>query len=142
MPTGQNKYTEKDNCNYDRYYQDAEFTQKYVDDYMIPVTGNTIIYIKETYKWGEPYSDHWITLAVPYSVNNLAGEFGYAADGVSPAVRVLEYTGLTTNASNTKYTLTFTETDKIEPHKPYLFKADEVLVGKNLCFVKVNAKWN
>lgn len=142
MPTGQNKYTEKDNCNYDRYYQDAEFTQKYVDDYMIPVTGNTIIYIKETYKWGEPYSDHWITLAVPYSVNNLAGEFGYAADGVSPAVRVLEYTGLTTNASNTKYTLTFTETDKIEPHKPYLFKADEVLVGKNLCFVKVNAKWD
>lgn len=142
MPTGQNKYTEKDNCNYDRYYQDAEFTQNYADDYMIPVTGNTIIYIKETYKWGEPYSDHWITLAVPYSVNNLAGEFGYAADGVSPAVRVLEYTGLTTNASNTKYTLTFTETDKIEPHKPYLFKADEVLVGKNLCFVKVNAKWD
>jgi len=136
MPTGQNKYTEKDNCNYDRYYQDAEFTQKYVDDYMIPVTGNTIIYIKETYKWGEPYSDHWITLAVPYSVNNLAGEFGYAADGVSPAVRVLEYTGLTTNASNTKYTLTFTETDKIEPHKPYLFKADEVLNGKNLCLSK------
>ena len=142
MPTGQNKYTEKDNCNYDRYYQDAEFTQKYADDYMIPVTGNTIIYIKETYKWGEPYSDHWITLAVPYDVTDLASEFGYAADGVSPAVRVLEYTALTTNAENTKYTLTFTETDKIDRHKPYLFKADEVLVGKNLCFVKVNAKWD
>lgn len=136
MPTGQNKYTEKANCNYDRYYQDAEFSQKYPDDYRIPVTGNTIIYVKETYKWGEPYSDHWITLALSYSVNNLASEFGYAADGVSPAVRVLEYTGLTTNASNTKYTLTFTETDKIEQHKPYLFKADEVLNGKNLCLSK------
>lgn len=136
MPTGQNKYTEKANCNYDRYYQDAEFSQKYPDDYRIPVTGNTIIYVKETYKWGEPYSDHWITLALSYSVNNLAGEFGYAADGVSPAVRVLEYTGLTTNAENTKYTLTFTETDKIEQHKPYLFKADEVLNGKNLCLSK------
>lgn len=136
MPKGQNKYTEKANCNYDRYYQDAEFSQKYPDDYRIPVTGNTIIYVKETYKWGEPYSDHWITLALSYSVNNLASEFGYAADGVSPAVRVLEYTGLTTNASNTKYTLTFTETDKIEQHKPYLFKADEVLNGKNLCLSK------
>lgn len=142
MPTGQNKYTEKDNCNYDRYYQDAGFTQKYEDNYMIPVTGNTIIYIKETYKWGEPYSDHWITLAVPYDVADLASEFGTLSDGTTPAVRVLEYTGLTTNASNTKYTLTFTETSKIDKHKPYLFKADEVLEGKNLCFVKVNAKWD
>jgi len=144
MPTGQNKYTEKDNCNYDRYYKDATFTdtEKYPDDYMIPVTGNTIIYVKETYKWGEPYSDHWITLAVPYNVDDLAGEFGTLSDGTTPAVRVLEYTGLTTNAENTKYTLTFTVTDKIEPHKPYLFKADEVLVGKNLCFVKPNAKWD
>lgn len=138
------KFKEKDNCNYDRYYKDATFTEaeKYPDNYMIPVTGNTIIYIKETYKWGEPYSDHWITLAVPYNVDDLAGEFGTLSDGTTPAVRVLEYTGLTTNAENTKYTLTFTVTDKIEPHKPYLFKADEVLVGKNLCFVKPKAKWD
>jgi hypothetical protein len=133
MPTGQNKYTERGDCNYDRYYKDAEFTQKYADDYMIPVTGNTIIYIKETYKNGEPFvTDHWITLVLSYNVNNLANEWGYAADGVTPAVRVLEYTALTTNAANTKYALTFTETDKIEPHKPYLFKADEVLEGKYL----------
>ena len=137
MPTGQNKYTEKANCNYDRYYQDAEFTQIYPDNYMIPVTGNTIIYVKETYKWGEPFvTDHWITLALSYRVDNLANEFGYASDGVSPAVRVLEYTGLTTNASNTKYALTFTETNTIEAHKPYLFKADEVLESKNLCLSK------
>ena len=55
MPTGKNEYTERGDCNYDRYYQDAGFTQKYADDYMIPVTGNTIIYIKETYKNGEPF---------------------------------------------------------------------------------------
>lgn len=137
MPTGQNKYTERGDCNYDRYYQDAGFTQKYVDDYMIPVTGNTVIYIKESYKNGEPFvTDHWITLVLSYNVNNLANEWGYAADGVTPAVRVLEYTALTTNASNTKYALTFTETDKIEPHKPYLFKADEVLEGKYLNLAK------
>jgi hypothetical protein len=137
MPTGQNKYTERGDCNYDRYYKDSEFSEKYPDDYMIPVTGNTIIYIKESYKNGEPFvTDHWITLVLSYNVNNLANEWGYAADGVTPAVRVLEYTALTTNASNTKYALTFTETDKIEAHKPYLFKADEVLEGKYLNLAK------
>ena len=134
-PSG--SFKEKQICTYDRYYKDAEFTQKYADDYMIPVTGNTIIYIKESYKNGEPFvTDHWITLVLSYNVNNLANEWGYAADGVTPAVRVLEYTALTTNASNTKYALTFAETDKIERHKPYLFKADEVLEGKNLKLAK------
>lgn len=141
MPTGQNKYTERNICNYDRYYRNANFIDdednKYPDDYMIPVTGNTIIYVKETYKFGEPFvTDHWITLALSYKVDNLASEFGYASDGTTPAVRVLEYTALTTNAENTKYALTFTETDKIVAHKPYLFKADEVLEGKNLCLSK------
>ena len=130
-------FTEKQICTYDRYYKDSEFSEKYPDDYMIPVTGNTIIYIKESYKNGEPFvTDHWITLVLSYNVNKLANEWGYAADGVTPAVRVLEYTALTTNASNTKYALTFTETDKIEAHKPYLFKADEVLEGKYLNLAK------
>ena len=130
-------FKESDLCTYDRYYKDSEFSEKYPDDYMIPVTGNTVIYIKESYKNGEPFvTDHWITLVLSYNVNNLANEWGYAADGVTPAVRVLEYTALTTNASNTKYALTFRETDKIEPHKPYLFKADEVLEGKYLNLAK------
>lgn len=130
-------FTEKQICTYDRYYKDSEFSEKYPDDYMIPVTGNTVIYIKESYKNGEPFvTDHWITLVLSYNVNNLANEWGYAADGEKPAVRVLEYTALTTNASNTKYALTFTETDKIEAHKPYLFKADEVLEGKYLNLAK------
>lgn len=130
-------FKEKDLCTYDRYYKDSEFSEKYPDDYMIPVTGNTVIYIKESYKNGEPFvTDHWITLVLSYNVNNLANEWGYAADGVTPAVRVLEYTALTTNAANTKYALTFRETDKIEPHKPYLFKADEVLEGKYLNLAK------
>lgn len=130
-------FTEKQICTYDRYYKDSEFSEKYPDDYMIPVTGNTVIYIKESYKNGEPFvTDHWITLVLSYNVNNLANEWGYAADGVTPAVRVLEYTALTTNAANTKYALTFTETDKIEAQKPYLFKADEVLEGKYLNLAK------
>lgn len=140
MPTGQNKYTEKDNCNYDRYYKDAEFTQKYADDYMIPVTGNTIIYIKETYKNGEPFvTDHWVTMALSYKVDDLVNEWGYASDGVSPAVRVLEYYDVSSNASGTKYNLKFKEVYSIVAHKPYLFKADEILEGKFLNLQKSNA---
>ena len=140
MPTGQNKYTERGDCNYDRYYKDAEFTQKYADDYMIPVTGNTVIYIKESYKNGEPFvTDHWITLVLSYNVNNLANEWGYASDGVSPAVRVLEYYDVSSNASGTKYNLKFKEVYSIVAHKPYLFKADEILEGKFLNLQKSNA---
>jgi len=140
MPTGQNKYTERGDCNYDRYYQDAGFTQKYADDYMIPVTGNTIIYIKETYKNGEPFvTDHWVTMALSYNVANLVNEWGYASDGVSPAVRVLEYYDVSSNASGTKYNLKFKEVYSIVAHKPYLFKADEILEGKFLNLQKSNA---
>ena len=140
MPTGQNKYTERVDCNYDRYYKDAGFTQKYADDYMIPVTGNTIIYIKETYKNGEPFvTDHWVTMALSYNVANLVNEWGYASDGVSPAVRVLEYYDVSSNASGTKYNLKFREVYSMEAGKPYLFKADEILEGKFLNLQKSNA---
>ncbi|MBR3496244.1 MAG: hypothetical protein IKH37_05880 [Prevotella sp.] len=142
MPTGQNKYTERVDCNYDRYYKDATFTEaeKYPDDYMIPVTGNTIIYIKETYKNGEPFvTDHWVTMALSYKVNDLVNEWGYASDGVSPAVRVLEYYDVSSNASGTKYNLKFREVYSMEAGKPYLFKADEILEGKFLNLQKSNA---
>ncbi len=140
MPTGQNKYTEKNNCTYDRYYKDADFTDKYSDNYKIPVQGNTIIYVKETYKNGEPYvTDHWVTLALSYDVNNLIEEFGTAADGVSPAVRVLEYYDVSSNTSGVNYELKFKQVYSIEAHKPYLFKADEILEGKNLNLQKSDA---
>ena len=140
MPTGQNKYTEKSYCNYDRYYMDATFTEKYADDYSIPVTGNTIIYVKETYKNGEPFvTDHWVTMALSYDVNDLGAEFGYASDGVTPAVRVLEYYDVSSNETGTQYNLKFREVNSMEAHKPYLFKADVVLDGKNLNLQKSDA---
>lgn len=135
-------YTKLGNCDYDYYYKDASFTEKYADDYMIPVTGNTVIYIKETYKNGQPFvTDHWVTIALSYKVDDLAKEWGYAADGVTPAVRFLEYYDVTTNKENTKYDLKFRGVDKIEAHKPYLFKADEVLKGKNINLSK-DPDWN
>lgn len=135
-------YTKLGTCDYDYYYKDASFTEKYADDYMIPVTGNTVIYIKETYKNGQPFvTDHWVTIALSYKVDDLAEEWGYAADGVTPAVRFLEYYAVTTNKENTKYDLKFRGVDKIEAHKPYLFKADEVLKGKNIRLSK-DPNWN
>lgn len=135
-------YTKQGSCDYDYYYKDASFTEKYADDYMIPVTGNTVIYIKETYKNGQPFvTDHWVTIALSYKVDDLAKEWGYAADGVTPAVRFLEYYAVTTNKENTKYDLKFRRVDKIVPHKPYLFKADEVLKGKNINLSK-DPNWN
>lgn len=131
------EYTKKTYCTYDMFYKDEAFTEKYPDPYQMPNTENLVVYIKEVLGNAEPFvTDHWITLVLSYNVNNLENEWGYAADGVTPAVRVLEYTALTTNASNTKYALTFTKTDKIEAHKPYLFKADEVLEGKYLSLSK------
>ena len=123
------------------YYKDEAMTQEYAEGEQIPETkkGITVVYVKESVnpEYFEPYvTDHWITLALSYGVTNLANEFGYAADGVTPAVRVLEYTALTTNEENTKYALTFTETNSIVAHKPYLFKADEVLEGKYLQLAK------
>ncbi len=131
------EYTKKTYCTYDMFYKDEAFTDKYPDSYQMPNTENLVVYIKEVLGNAEPFiTDHWITLVLSYNVNNLANEWGYAADGVTPAVRVLEYTALQTNAANTKYALTFTATNKIEPHKPYLFKADEVLEGKYLNLAK------
>ena len=131
------EYERKAYCTYDMFYKDDAFTEKYPDSYQMPNTENLVVYIKELLGNAEPFvTDHWITLVLSYNVNNLANEWGYAADGVTPAVRVLEYTALQTNAANTKYALTFTATNKIEPHKPYLFKADEVLEGKYLNLAK------
>lgn len=134
-------YTDKVYCNYDRYYRDAEFTDKYDESIpdKIPETGNTVVYIKETYKWSQPFvTDHWITLVLPYNVreNEMAEWFGTASDGVSPAVKVLEYYALETNPSNTKYTLKFRVANEIKNHTPYLFKADEVLKGKELSLAR------
>lgn len=125
-------WSDKPYCTYDRYYKDENFTEKYADTDRIPVTGNTYIYVRENLH-GELYSDHWITLVLSFDLdgeNNrptLGDWFGTLPNG-KPAVRVLEYTALTTNKENTKYALTFTETNVIKKHKPYLFKADEVLV--------------
>lgn len=128
MPTGQSKYTEKAYCTYDRYYKDADFTEKYADDYMIPVTGNTIIYVKERYKRAEDFQkDKWITLTIPYNIG--VGGNGDNKDfetwfGAPDPVKVLELYDYELDGN--KYDLKFQYVNKIEASKPYLFKAVNV----------------
>lgn len=134
-------YSRKNYCDYDYFYQDVDFQTPFPEGYTLPNMENTVVYIRERYKWSEPFvTDHWITLAIPYNIPDVAANFGKASDGVSPAVKVLEYYALETNPSNTKYTLKFRETNKIDASKPYLFKADEVLEGKELCLA-TSSNW-
>ena len=124
MPTGQNKYTEKAYCTYDRYYMDADFTEKYADDYMIPVTGNTIIYVKERYKRAEDFQkDKWITLTIPYNIgvsgngDNKDFETWFGAPDPVKVLELYDY-----ELDGNKYNLKFRYTNKIEASRPYLFK--------------------
>ena len=64
-------------------------------------------------------------------MDNLAEFFGTASDGVTPAVRVLEYDQLTIE-KYPRYVLHFKAVDAMEANIPYLFKADEILADKYL----------
>ena len=117
------EYTRKDGCTYDYYYKDADFTDKYPDNYTMPNTQNIVVYIKEI---GSNYvAEQWKTLVLPYSIDNLDDYFG------TNGVRVLEYTSVQgqLNGDAFRCNLIFTPVDDdkgIEAYKPYLFKADHV----------------
>ena len=98
-----------------------------------------VIYVKEELDSQPFVTDHWITLVLPYDVADLKSEFGTTSDGTTPAVRVLEYTEVKSNASGTRYNLVFEQKHSMEANKPYLFKADEILEGKNLSLSKGEA---
>jgi len=107
---------------YDYFYLDANFKEKCADNYTMPAEGNTILYIKEIEE-AKYISTPWMTLVLPYSIDDLTAFFG------EDAVQVQEYTSvageLTEAASESYFTchLNFTATDKIEAYMPYLFRA-------------------
>ena len=117
-PTG---FTPRDGYEYDRFYTDANFTQKLEGN--MPDGCNTVLYIKETPV--EYVAEQWKTLVLPYSIENLNAYFGEGG------VRVLEYTSVEgqLNGDAFRCNLIFTPVDDdkgIEAYKPYLFKADHV----------------
>jgi len=115
------EYTKKEGCTYDYYYKDEDFTVKYADNYVMPNTENIVVYILEIKYVSTP----WMTLVLPFGIDNLPAYFG-----ADDAVQVNEYTSVEgkLNGSGNSFSckLNFIATDKIEAGKPYLFKADKV----------------
>ena len=115
-----NAYPKKEGYDYDYYYKDAEFHEKYADNYKMPAFENTVVYIKETQ---ESYvATPWRTLVLPYDIADLDAYFG------ENGVRVLEYTNVEgeLNGDAFRCNLVFERTNEIAAYKPYLFKADHV----------------
>ena len=108
-----------DDYAYDYFYLDADFAEKCAKDYAMPATGNTVLYLREL----EFVSTPWMTLVLPYDIEDLDAHFG---DG---AVMVNEYSSVTaemTEAGGETYFnchLNFSDVQQIEAYKPYLFKA-------------------
>ena len=108
-----------DDYAYDYFYLDADFAEKCAKDYAMPATGNTVLYLREL----EFVSTPWMTLVLPYDIEDLDVHFG---DG---AVMVNEYSSVTaemTEAGGETYFnchLNFSDVQQIEAYKPYLFKA-------------------
>lgn len=112
----------RDDCYYDGFYKDEAFNDKYASNEAMEDGKNVVVYIREVLKNVEPYvADRWITLVLPYNLFTF----------VDPnAVDVLEYYQVDLDESGTYYTLRFRKVDTFVPHKPYLFRAKNVLEGQ------------
>ena len=112
-------FTPSEDYAYDYFYMDAEFAEKCADDYVMPAGCNTVLYLREVNFVSTP----WMTLVLPYDIEDLDAHFG---DG---AVMVNEYSSVTaemTEAGGETYFnchLNFSDVQQIEAYKPYLFKA-------------------
>ena len=120
-------FNPKEGCEYDYFYADATFSEKFEGD--MPATGNTTLYIKE--KEINYISQPWKTLVLPFAIDDLAEYFGADYEGV-PSVNVSELQdvqGTLTEAGDQSFyncKLFFNPVTKIEAYKPYLFKVNRV----------------
>lgn len=115
-------FTPVNDCEYDYFYTDATFTEKF--EGAMPSDCNSTLFIKEIEE--EIITQPWITLVLPFTINDVDDYFGPGA------VEVDEYTSVEGHLRQSNGEelfichLTFTPTTKIEAYKPYLFKANEV----------------
>jgi len=120
-------FTPKEGCEYDYFYDDASFSEKFVG--AMPNDCNTTLYIME--KEINYISEPWKTLVLPFAIDDLAEYFGADYEGV-PSVNVSELQdvqGTLTEAGDQSFyncKLFFNPVTKIEAYKPYLFKVNRV----------------
>jgi hypothetical protein len=128
-PEFPSEYTMKEGYEYDYFYTDASFSEKF--EGAMPNNSNTTLYIKEKtieYLTNAP----WKTLVIPFSIDNLPDYFGADYEGV-PAVDVLEFqeiqNGAITKVGEEDFyscKLVFNPVRKIEAYKPYFFRVNRV----------------
>jgi hypothetical protein len=118
------EYSMIDGCEYDYFYQDETFQEKFEGN--MPANENTVLYIKE--KVIEYVSEPWKTLVIPFGIESLASFFGEDFEGV-PAVDVLEFQniedGVITRVGDEDFyrcKLIFNPVYFIEAYKPYLIR--------------------
>ena len=120
-------FTPKEGCEYDYFYDDASFSEKFVG--AMPNDCNTTLYIME--KEINYISEPWKTLVLPFAIDDLAEYFGADYEGV-PSVNVSELQdvqGTLTEVGDQSFyhcKLLFNPVTKIEAYKPYLFKVNRV----------------
>jgi hypothetical protein len=117
-------FTPVDGYEYDYFYTDATFTEKF--EGAMPNDCNTTLYIRE--KVIEYVSEPWKTLVIPFGIESLASFFGEDFEGV-PAVDVLEFQniedGVITRVGDEDFyrcKLIFNPVYFIEAYKPYLIR--------------------
>jgi hypothetical protein len=123
-------FTPVEGYEYAYFYTDASFEEKYAEDYTMPNDRNTTLYIQEIASEPEPeviiertlQKDRWITLVLPYDVQDVND-----IDGIKG--EALEYKALTVEKYENAYwmnaTLGFETVTSMEANKPYLFRAVE-----------------
>ena len=120
-------FTPAEGCEYDYFYKDATFTEKFVG--AMPNDCNTTLYIMETEI--NYISQPWKTLVLPFAIDDLAEYFGADYEGV-PSVNVSELQdvqGTLTEVGDQSFyhcKLIFNPVRTIEAYKPYLFKVNRV----------------
>jgi len=123
------EYTQDPECEYDYFYKDADFTEKYADDYVMPNTKNIVVYIKET-KTEVPGVERtftqgkWMTLVLPdYSLLEQNGIWGRFLDYVAVESHENAEDGYHWNCD-----LKFEEVgpNDLIPNRPYLFLPEKI----------------
>ncbi len=115
------------------FYKDRELTQEYGEnEYTEPGEGqaankNIMVFVKEKRKEGSEMAfikDRWITICLPYGVDNTDSYFGEGA------VLINKFSGIEVKGS--KYKLIFNNVKTMEANTPYMLKAVNVEEGQYL----------
>ncbi len=128
-PAFPEEYTQKEDCEYDYFYLDADFKEKCAEGYTMPNNENTVLYIKETMKEVPGVErtftqGKWMTLVLPdYNLLAQNGIWG----------RFLDYVAVESheNAEDGYHwscDLKFEEVgpNDLIPNRPYLFLPEEI----------------